>query len=309
MITLQFKSGKVPASSFAVAVMLLASACGSSDNSSAGSNDYGTVNSGVLTIGLFTGYAPYVNMVGGKCEGLDCDIVTEIADALNLKLDFKVMSFEAELQAVQQGRVDVGIGEVSWTAERSKVGILTDPVYYSSAALIQKPGNGIATIDQMKGKQVGTITGYNWVQALKKIEGVSVKQYTTGDAVYSDVSNGRLQTGIIDALADQYVRKTRPDLKFDSLPIKVTAADIKAQPANATFLQNQQVFFLNKKGDKLAKAMNAQILKMHAQGKVTAILRKHGVEDPSVFMTAAPESSKNRQGIDRPDDWKAPSEA
>jgi ABC-type amino acid transport substrate-binding protein len=257
---------------------------------------------------LFTGYLPYVNDSNGKCVGIDCDIILKIANALGLKVKLEVMSFAAELQAVQQDRVDVGIGEVSWTAERAKVGIITDPVYYSSAALIQPVGSRITTITQMQGKQVGTLVGYNWIQALQKIPGVTVRTYQTADEVYSDVSNGRLQTGIIDAAADQYVKKIRPDLHFQSLPIQVSAADLKSQPDDATFLQNQQVFFLNKNAGTLAAAMNNQIALMHAHGEVAAILKKYGITDPAPFVKADPISSTNRQGVDRPKNWVAPSE-
>jgi polar amino acid transport system substrate-binding protein len=294
----------------AVAALGLA-ACSSSgtattaSNTSSG-NKYDTVTKGAITVGIYAGGLPYVEDVNGTCVGIDCSILNSIAQKLGLKVDVEVMSFPAMLAGVESHRIDVAMGELSWTAERAQAGLMTDPIYYSRAAVIQPVGSDISTIAQLQGKSVGVLVGANWIPAVQAIPGTSVKTYNSADEIYSDISIGRLQAGFIDALQDQYVKKIKPQFHYNSIPLQVTAQEVKQHPVYATYLENQEVFFMNKGESVLEKAMNAQIQLMWENKSIETHLTAFGVKNPVPYLTPT-SAVLNRRGVDRPASWTPPS--
>ncbi len=302
----------------AMAVALLGcitalAACGSSSarsspssSQSRGNNPYGTVEKGVITVGIYAGGLPYVSDDNGKCEGIDCTDLNAIAAKLGLKVKVEVMSFTAMLAGIQSHRIDVAMGELSWTAERAKAGLMTDPIYYSRAAVLQPNGSRITTISGLEGKSVGVLVGANWIPAVQAIKGASVKTYNSADEIYSDLTVGRLKAGFIDALEDQYVKKVRPSFHFQSIPLSVTPAELKSNSAYATFLENQEVFYLPKQETKLEAAMNAQIQKMWHDRSIETALTKFGVANATPYLTPT-NAVLNRRGVDRAKNWVAPS--
>jgi ABC-type amino acid transport substrate-binding protein len=281
---------------------------GSAATASAGTaaSSYDTVTKGAITVGIYAGGLPYVEDVNGKCVGIDCSILNAIAQKLGLKVDVDVMSFPAMLAGVEAHRIDVAMGELSWTSERAQAGLMTDPIYYSRAAVIQPVGSNISTIPELQGKSVGVLVGANWIPAVQAIPGTSVKTYNSADEIYSDISIGRLQAGFIDALQDQYVKKIKPQFHYNSIPLQVTAQELQQHPVYATYLENQEVFFMNKGETALEKAMNAQIQQMWENKSIETFLEAFGVKNPVPYLTPT-SAVLNRRGVDRPSDWTPPS--
>ena len=270
------------------------------------SNPYNLVHPGEITVGIYAGGLPYVDDVNGKCVGIDCTDLNTIAAALHLKVNVQVMSFPAMLAGVQSHRLDVAMGELSWTAERAKVGLMTDPIYYSRAAVLQSTSTHVDTLAGLQGQSVGVLVGANWIPAVQAIKGASVSTYQSADQIYSDLTIGRLKFGFIDALQDQYVKKIKPSFHYQSIPLQITAAQVKANPAYATFLENQEVFYLNGKETILENAMNAQIQAMWHDKAIENALKKFGVANPAPYLTPSA-AVLNRRGVDRPKNWVAPS--
>lgn len=277
-----------------------------SANAAASTNKYDTVTPGAITVGIYAGGLPYVEDVNGKCVGIDCSILNSIAQKLGLKVDVQVLSFPAMLAGVESHRIDVAMGELSWTAERASAGLMTDPIYYSRAAVIQPVGSDITTIPQLEGKTVGVLVGANWIPAVQAVPGTSVRTYSSADEIYSDISIGRLQAGFIDALQDQYVKKIQPKFHYQSIPLQVTAQELKQHSVYSTYLENQEVFFLNKGEGALEKAMNTQIELMWENKSIESSLTAFGVQNPVPYLTPT-SAVLNRRGVDRPANWTPPS--
>lgn len=279
----------------------------STDAAGASGTDLGLVNSGELTVAVGTGNMPYTDVKDGGLTGIDGEIVTAIANKLNLKVHPMTMDFPGELAAVESGRVDVAVGSISWTPARAQKGLFTDPTYYTPASVIQAEGSNVNTIAGLKGQTVGTVTGYNWIPALQAIKGVQVKTYPTPDLVYADASAGRIKFAFVDAVQNLYIKQIRPNLKFNSVPLNVTEAEVTAQPALATFMQNQAGFFLPLKDKTLEAALSTVIREMYADGSLTKIFANYGIADSAPFLKPVGITKTQRLGVDRPNDWQAPS--
>ena len=157
-----------------------------------------TIEPGKLTVG-FNGDMPMTSWKDGKLIGTDGELLAQIAANLGLEIVPQQMEWSALIQATKQGKVDIMLGSMGWTKERTKIMLLTDPIYYFGTFLLQKQGTSYSTFADMKGRSVGTVTGFTLVPELKSVPGIGdVKLYDTSDGVMRDVIAGRLDMAVLD---------------------------------------------------------------------------------------------------------------
>jgi ABC-type amino acid transport substrate-binding protein len=266
----------------------------------------GTLEPGVLKVAIQP-YAPYTSMVGDKISGLDADILNAVAGKLGLKVKPELTDFAGMLASVQSRRVDITIGGVAWTAERQKAGLFTDPPYYSPPAMAVRSGEHYQTVQDLQGKNLGTVEGYVWVKSIQAVPGAKLHAYPDGNGVFDDLGAGRINVGFLDPLLVLAAQKERPELKVETQYLTPpTAADVKAHPAYQYFQQYMTAFYLPKQATALEKAISEQIRAMYKSGELAKLIQKYG-GDPNQFLKPAPDIAKARQGVDRPADWQPPS--
>src|SRR5205814_3726916 len=255
-----------------VGTVLLAGACGGKSPAvpAAGSVAAGldTIDKGVVKVAVEP-YMPYTDVKNGKLVGLDAEILQEAAGNLGLKVEFNVTDFKGMLGGVQSHRNDITIGGVGWGKERAEKGLFTDPVYYSPPAMAVVGDRSYKTVDDLKGKKVGTVTGYVWEKSIKAVDGVEAKVYQDAATFFNDLGTGRIDVGFIDPLLVTYQAQLKPDTKFRLVYFTPpTDAQIAAKPEFKDFRQIQIAFYVAKEAPKLEKALNAQIDKMYQNGKL-----------------------------------------
>ena len=125
-----------------------------------------TMEPGKLTIGI-NGDMPMTSLKDGKLIGTDGELIAAIAGRLGLEVNVVQMEWSALIQATKQGKVDLMLGSMGWTKERSQVMLLSDPIYYFGTFLLQKNSSSFSTFEDMKGHSVGTVTGFTLVPELK----------------------------------------------------------------------------------------------------------------------------------------------
>ena len=284
--------------------LLALAACGSGEVSGKAAG-LDTLEPGVIRVAVQP-YAPYTSVEQGKLEGLDSDILETAAKNLDLTVEPQVTDFNGMLGGVQSHRVDMSIGGIAWSADRQKEGLFTDPAYYSPPAMAVHGSETYKTISDLEGKDLGTVTGYVWVKSIKAIPGAKLHAYPDANGVFNDLSSGRVQVGFLDPLIIIDAKKKRPDMDFSTQYLTPpTAAQIKATPALEYLAPYQVAFYVAKQEPKLEAAISKEIDKMYANGELTALIKKYG-GDPDQFLKPSPEMSTSRQGVDRPNDWKAP---
>jgi polar amino acid transport system substrate-binding protein len=293
-------------SALAVAVTACSSSKATSPSASASqSNGLDTISAGTIKVAIEP-YMPYTAMKDGQMVGLDAEILQAVAKKLNLKIEPQVTDFTGMLGNVQSRRVDISIGGIAWTAERAKVGLFTDPPYYSPPAMAVHGDKQITTVDDLKGLNLGTVTGYVWVKSIKAVPGAKLHAYPDANGVFSDLGSGRVDVGFLDPLLISYTQAQRPDLNIKTEYLTPPSDDqVKQTPDYAYFQPYMTGFYLPKREPKLEKAISAVIDEMYTDGELTALITKWGgVPDqylkPGASMTAA------RQAVDRSADWKAP---
>jgi len=297
-LSLSFKGGV--AALLGVSIGLLAA------SQAAWAEDLETLKPGVLQVTVEP-YMPYTAMKDGKLVGLDSDILAAVADKLGLKMEVNVTDFPGMLASVQSRRADITIGGIAWSDTRQKVGLFTDPPYYSPPAMAVAGTGNYPDVKSLEGKDLGTVTGYVWAKSIAQVPNATPHTYPSADSVFQDLASGRLDVGFLDPLLIIYQQKERPDMKFRvEYLTPPTADEVKAHPDYQYFQPYMTGFYLPKEAPKLAKAVSDQIDAMYKDGSLSAMITKWG-GDPKQFLVPSPEMAAQRRGVDRPADWSPPS--
>lgn len=266
----------VPAAALIAATAL--SACGGSSDSSVAADckpahEFSTVKKGALTVSLYD-LPPFSKVEGKEITGVDGDIIKSIAKKECLTIDAKPSATAAVIPTIQAGRADLAAGDWYRTAERAEIVSLSDPLYTDQMALISE--DGVSDINELKGKKVGTVDGYLWVNDLKKYLGKGLKVYSSTLNMNQDLKAGRIEIGV-----DSYGSG-----KFNNKNLKVEVA--KSNPEVAASQEGAQAAFpIPTANKKLLAAVNADIAELHSSGEMAKILTANGL-DASAADTGSP---------------------
>lgn len=271
--------------SIALAVVIAAvalSACSSSPTATKSADctpahpDVKTLTAGTLTVGV-TDLPPLISTTGDKgYSGVDADIMDGFGKYECLKIAPVAGSVSALVTGVQQGRWDTALGGFYRTKARSEVLLLSDPTYLDKLVIVSK--KKYSTFDDLVGLKVGTADGTGYTEDIKKIYGADTMSYPSELNLSQDLDAGRIDAAI--DTANQAPAVYNKDLyKF---------TPVEADPRVAySATPGQGCFPVIKTNSSLVEALNDYLAKIKANGKLAAILEKHGLPG-SAADTGAP---------------------
>jgi len=257
-----------------------------------------TIEPGKLNIAM-NGDMPMTQLKDGVLSGTDGALMTMIAKQLGLQPVVHQMDWAAEIESTKQGKVDIMHGAMGWKTERTKIMILTEPIYYFGTLLAQKEEHNWHSFADMKGHSVGTVTGFTLVPELKNVDGIGeVKLYDTSDGVMQDLVAGRLDMAILDPPLVQYAIKQHPEWKLHQVPL-----DPEADKYPIMSTKYNVIFGVNKNEPELAAAINTVILQMWKDCTNVKSMAEYGLGEKAWFV---PPEKNPRIGVDRPEGYQAP---
>ena len=257
-----------------------------------------TIEPGKLNIAM-NGDMPMTQLKDGVLSGTDGSLMTMIAKQLGLQPVVHQMDWAAEIESTKQGKVDIMHGAMGWKTDRTKIMILTEPIYYFGTLLAQKEEHNWHSFADMKGHSVGTVTGFTLVPELKKVDGIGeVKLYDTSDGVMQDLVAGRLDMAILDPPLVQYAIKQHPEWKLHQVPL-----DPEADKYPIMSTKYNVIFGVNKNEPELAEAINVAILQMWKDCTNVKSMAEYGLGEKAWFV---PPEKNPRIGVDRPEGYQAP---
>ena len=223
----------------------------------------------VLRAGTNPEFAPF-EYVGdsGEVEGIDVDIINEIAKDLGVTITMEPMDFDALVPSLVSGKLDIAIAGMTITDERKQSVLFSDPYFNATQVVILPENSEIATQDDLKGKRIGVQMGTtgDLLVSEESFGAGEVSRYNKGMDAALDLVNGRLDAVVIDTLpAKQFVASltglvVREDILVD---VEVESYGIAVQLGQ----------------EELIAKINASLARMMEDGTYDAILVKYVADD------------------------------
>lgn len=251
-------------------------------------HEFETIEDGVLNVSTYA-LPPYAIVEdreltadgvalehGGTLEGVDGDILAEIAAAECLEIDVYSSAAATVLSTVQAGGADIGVGNWYRTAERAEDLGLTDPVYTDQVGIISSDGLSDAT--RLPGRKVGTVLGYLYVPELRDYLGNDLVLYNSPLTMFRELKDGKIDAAVDSVgVAAEFTEGT--DLQVEVMD-PLDRLTFSLEPAQSAFL-------VQKGHDDLLEALNADIEELRSSGRLAEILEENGL-DPSAAEPGEP---------------------
>lgn len=174
--------------------------------------DWNTIkSSGTIVAATEGAFAPFNYYEGTKLTGYEVDVAEALAKHLGLKLEWKVVPFDAEIPALKQDRFDFAIASHGYTEERAKSVDFAAP-HYCTGGIIAAQKDGPLTADALKGKTVGVQLATSYFGAAKKLPGIkTVKTYKADPEAFAALKGKKIDAWISDKFVVMETLGKNPD--------------------------------------------------------------------------------------------------
>lgn len=208
-----------------------------------------------------------------ELTGFEVEVAREVAERLELDVEFKEMGFDEMLTSVQTGQVDIAANDIEITEERAEEFTFSTPVKYSyGTAVVRKDDlSGISSLEDLEGKKAAGASTSIYMQIAREYGAEEVTYDNASNEVYlRDVSIGRT-----DVILNDYYLSTFGVAAFPELNITIHP-DIKYAPSEVGLV-------MNKDNEELAENVNRVLDEMLEDGTITELSKEFfGGADVSV---------------------------
>lgn len=172
-----------------------------------------------IVVGAYPANPPWEYKTdSGAFEGFEVDLAKEVGKRIGADVEFQDLGFQALFAATSSGRIDFAISSISVNNERLQNQSFTQPYYDSDGTVFGVPSSPIRSLDDLKGKTVGVLsgsTGEAWARANGEKLGIAdIKSYNAQQDLLLEVQNGRVDFGASEISGLQYAIKQMPGLKI-----------------------------------------------------------------------------------------------
>lgn len=161
--------------------------------------DWGTIkDSGTVIAATEGAFFPFNYFEGSKLTGFEVELAEAVVKQMGMKIEWRVVSFDAQLASIRQDRFDFAIASHGFTEERGKAVDFANPHYCTGGQIAAHP-NGPLTVAALNGKTVGVQLATSYFDNAKKIPGVQeVKTYKADPEAFSALKSKKVDAWISD---------------------------------------------------------------------------------------------------------------
>jgi polar amino acid transport system substrate-binding protein len=167
---------------------------------------------GTILVGTEGAFPPMNFFKGKELTGFEIDLTNAVAKNMGLKTEWKVLSFDALLPALGQGRFDMVAASHTITIERAKAVDFLSPEYCTDGVFVTKVG-GPKTVADLVGKKIGAGIGSTNLQVLSTIKGIKsedIKSFPKDLDALQALIAGRIDAWSTDRWPAQDAVKANP---------------------------------------------------------------------------------------------------
>lgn len=214
----------------------------------------------------------YIDKDTKKFEGIDAEIITEVAKRLGIpKVEMKEVKFENLLLELNNKGVDMVTDGMYIKPERQKIADFSNIWYTEGEALVVLKDSPIKGLDDLKDKVVGGQKGTAFLEFAQKIQKEGrikeVKVFGSQSELLLAVNTKKIDACITDSAVAGYSITKDPTLNLRLVsPYKAEAAG--------------NIGSAVRKEDKdLLKAVNQELDKLKEEGFILKVLKKYGLNE------------------------------
>lgn len=153
---------------------------------------------GTIVVATEGDYPPFTYFNGPKLTGFEVELAEAIVKEMGLKLEWRIVPFDAEISALRQDRFDFVISSHGYTEERAKA-VDYGNFHYCSGGQIASWADGSLKADQLSGKTVAAQISTTYADKAQKIPGIGqVKIYGTDAAAFQALKGHKVDAWISD---------------------------------------------------------------------------------------------------------------
>ena len=196
--------------------------------------------------------------------GFEVEVVREIAERLELEVEFSELGFDEMLTSVQTGQVDLAANDIEATEDRKEKFAFSTPFKFSyGTAIVRKDDlSGIKTLEDLKGKKAAGASTSVYMETARSYGAEEVVYDNATNEVYlRDVAIGRT-----DVILNDYYLQTLALAAFPELNITIHP-DIKYSPSEVSMV-------MNKDNEELVENVNGAIEEMLEDGTIAEISKE-----------------------------------
>ncbi|MDO4636301.1 MAG: cystine ABC transporter substrate-binding protein [Lautropia sp.] len=218
---------------------------------------------GTLNIGIEGTYPPFnYQDENGQFVGFEIDLGNALAQAMGLKASFQPTKWDGLLAALDAGRIDVIINQVTISEARQKKYNFSQPYTVSGIQAVtrRQDAGSLPTPEALSGRKIGVGLGTNYEEwARHTIPGVDIRTYEDDPTKNQDLAVGRLDAVLVDRLAALY---------------QVKHSHNRFALGGPAFSHQESGIPTRKSDKQLLAALNHALDQLRAQGTLTQLSKK-----------------------------------
>jgi ABC-type amino acid transport substrate-binding protein len=161
---LDVKTPIIRAAALCATLALGLTACGNDDPGDDApdapeTEDLGLLSEGELRVGSDIDFPPFEMIEDGEIVGFDVDLVEEIADRLDLEVEWVDTPFDTIFTQQAAGDFDLIISGITITEDRQQTIDFSDPYFESIQSLVVTTDSDITGVADLAGAQIGVQAG------------------------------------------------------------------------------------------------------------------------------------------------------
>lgn len=213
----------------------------------------------VLKAGINADFPPFEYYENGQVVGFDIDLINEIGNKLNKKIELEEMEFNTLLTALSSGKVDLIISGLDITDERKQQVDFTQGYYANELSLIVLNDSNIKDINDLKDKKVGTelgTSGDNYVNELKDVKNI---QFNDSSSTIMNLKSNKVDAVIIDKpVAEKILKNVNGCKILENVNIKTSEMGIAVNKNNKELLNDLNKALTELKNNGKLKELNVK---------------------------------------------------
>lgn len=223
-------------------------------------------DSGSIVAATEGGFFPFNYFEGSKLTGFEVELAEAIVRKLGLRLEWRVVPFDAQLAAIVQDRFDFAIASHGYTEERAKSVAFADPHYCTGGQIAAIKG-GPLSVAALSGKTIAAQLATTYYDSARKIDGVkAVKTYKADSDAFA-----ALKARKVDAwISDKWLIRSTLEKNADSGVV-----------AGEQLFVEKVSMILHRDNKALAEQLNRGLAEVRKDGTYAALSQKYFRADVS----------------------------